>query len=163
MTDAKNTVADDTRAEDMTTIVPAEAILEAEVTAMTGVKSLAQVEVTQAATATMTARAAATAMTGVRTPVQAEATQAVMTTTTVRQGAAMEATPEGTADQVTTEANTLLVRPTGAAVAMVVPRMIFRVQPSTLRASLETATTTTFSAMSSVCCPARKTSLRMKM
>jgi hypothetical protein len=165
MRDAKTTVDDDTRVEDMTTIVPAEATLEVEATATTDVKSLVQAEVTQeVATTTTTARAVATVTTGATSPVPVGATQVVTTIMTAHpEVAAMEATLEATADQVATEVNTLRAHPTAAAVAMVVPRTISQVRPSMLRASLETAATTICLATSSVCCPARRTSSRMRM
>jgi hypothetical protein len=165
MRDAKTMVDDDTRVEDMTTIVPAEATLEVEATATTDVKSLVQAEVTQeVATTTTTARAVATVTTGATSPVPVGATQVVATIMTAHpEAAAMEATLEGTADQVATEVNTLRAHPTAAAVAMVVPRTISQVRPSMLRASLETAATTICLATSSVCCPARRTSSRMRM
>jgi len=166
MRDAKTMVDDDTRVEDTTTTVPAEATLEAEATATTDVKSLVQAEVTQAvATTTTTARAVATVTTGAMSPVPVGATQVVTTIMTAHpEVAAMEATLEGTADQVATEVNTLRAHPTAAAAAaMVVPRTISQVRPSMLRASLETAATTICLATSSVCCPARRTSSRMRM
>jgi hypothetical protein len=126
MTDAKITVVDDKRVDDMTTTVP--------------------VEATQAATTTTIAHQEAT------------------TIMTAHQEAAMEeATQEAMADQDITKANTLLVHPTAGVVAMAVARTISRVQLNTLRTSLETAATLTFSAVFSVCSQARRTSSRMRM